>query len=186
MTAPNPPTVSSPPGSANAARACRTPTIPRRSTMPAASAWSRRSTASRRRDVVEAGIEALKAVWHRGAVDADGKTGDGAGIHVEIPQDFFAEAVERGGDKLRARAASPSARCSCRRPISARRSAAADRRDRDPQLRLRHLRLAPGADQRRVHRREGQRHPPRDRADHDLASRRAAPDDARRSSATST
>ena len=26
-----------------------------------------------------------------GAVDADGKTGDGAGIHVEIPQDFFRE-----------------------------------------------------------------------------------------------
>src|SRR5579875_3227815 len=55
----------------------------------------------RRRDVVQAGIDALKAVWHRGAVDADGKTGDGAGIHVEIPQDFFAEVVERGGDKLR-------------------------------------------------------------------------------------
>ncbi len=54
----------------------------------------------RRRDVVEAGIAALKAVWHRGAVDADGKTGDGAGIHVEIPQDFFADAVERGGAKL--------------------------------------------------------------------------------------
>ena len=25
-----------------------------------------------RREVVEAGIEALKAIWHRGAVDADG------------------------------------------------------------------------------------------------------------------
>jgi glutamate synthase (NADPH) large chain len=47
----------------------------------------------RRRDVVAAGIDALKAVWHRGAVDADGKTGDGAGIHVEIPQDFFKEYV---------------------------------------------------------------------------------------------
>ena len=55
----------------------------------------------KRRDVVQAGIEALKAVWHRGAVDADGKTGDGAGIHIEIPQDFFAEAVLRGGDKLK-------------------------------------------------------------------------------------
>ena len=55
----------------------------------------------RRRDVVEAGIEALKAVWHRGAVDADGKTGDGAGIHIEIPQDFFAAAIERGGHVLR-------------------------------------------------------------------------------------
>jgi len=50
-----------------------------------------------RRQVVEAGIEALKAVWHRGAVDADGKTGDGAGIHVEIPQDFFREHVNRTG-----------------------------------------------------------------------------------------
>jgi glutamate synthase (NADPH/NADH) large chain len=55
-------------------------------------------TASRK--VVQAGIDALKAVWHRGAVDADGKTGDGAGIHVEIPQDFFAEVVRRGGDTL--------------------------------------------------------------------------------------
>ncbi len=54
-----------------------------------------------RREVVQAGVDALKAVWHRGAVDADGKTGDGAGIHVEIPQDFFAAAVERGGAKLR-------------------------------------------------------------------------------------
>jgi len=50
-----------------------------------------------RRDVVAAGIKALKAVWHRGAVDADGKTGDGAGIHVQIPQDFFREHVRRTG-----------------------------------------------------------------------------------------
>ena len=50
-----------------------------------------------RREVVEAGIEALKAIWHRGAVDADGKTGDGAGIHVEIPQDFFKEHIARTG-----------------------------------------------------------------------------------------
>jgi glutamate synthase (NADPH/NADH) large chain len=54
-----------------------------------------------RREVVQAGIDALRAVWHRGAVDADGKTGDGAGIHIEIPQDFFAAVVERGGDRLR-------------------------------------------------------------------------------------
>ena len=51
----------------------------------------------RRREVVEAGVEALKALWHRGAVDADGKTGDGAGIHVEIPQDFFQEHTIRTG-----------------------------------------------------------------------------------------
>ncbi|MGE0658420.1 MAG: hypothetical protein AB7O63_02925, partial [Reyranellaceae bacterium] len=50
-----------------------------------------------RRDVVVAGINALRAVWHRGAVDADGKTGDGAGIHVEIPQDFFKEHIRHTG-----------------------------------------------------------------------------------------
>jgi len=49
------------------------------------------------RKIVEYGIEALKAVWHRGAVDADGKTGDGAGIHVEIPKDFFIEKIEVTG-----------------------------------------------------------------------------------------
>ncbi len=51
--------------------------------------------ASRR--VVEAAIDALKAVWHRGAVDADGKTGDGAGILVEIPLAFFNEHIGRAG-----------------------------------------------------------------------------------------
>ena len=49
------------------------------------------------RAVVEHGIEALKAVWHRGAVDADGKTGDGAGIHLEIPKDFFIEKIQVTG-----------------------------------------------------------------------------------------
>ncbi len=52
---------------------------------------------SPRRDVVEKAIGALKAVWHRGAVDADGKTGDGAGLHIQIPQDFFAEYVRSIG-----------------------------------------------------------------------------------------
>ena len=51
------------------------------------------------REVVEYGIKALKAVWHRGAVDADGKTGDGAGIHVETPSDFFVEKIEATGHK---------------------------------------------------------------------------------------
>ena len=51
------------------------------------------------RKIVEFGIQALKAVWHRGAVDADGKTGDGAGIHIEIPEDFFIERIENAGRK---------------------------------------------------------------------------------------
>ncbi|MFT8555261.1 MAG: glutamate synthase large subunit [Zymomonas mobilis] len=51
--------------------------------------------ASRR--VVTAAIDALKAVWHRGAVDADGKTGDGAGIHVDLPASFFDDAIAHAG-----------------------------------------------------------------------------------------
>ena len=54
---------------------------------------------SPRRDVVEKAITALKNVWHRGAVDADGKTGDGAGIRIDIPQEFFRAQVERTGHK---------------------------------------------------------------------------------------
>ncbi|MDF0601156.1 glutamate synthase large subunit [Psychromarinibacter sp. C21-152] len=55
----------------------------------------------RSRKVVESGIDALKAIWHRGAVDADGKTGDGAGIHVQIPVPFFFEQIERTGHSPR-------------------------------------------------------------------------------------
>ena len=53
-----------------------------------------------RREVVVAGIDALKAIWHRGAVDADGKTGDGAGIHVQIPQEFFKLHIRRTGHEV--------------------------------------------------------------------------------------
>ena len=53
------------------------------------------------RKVVAAGIDALKAIWHRGAVDADGKTGDGAGIHIQIPVPFFYDQVRRTGHEPR-------------------------------------------------------------------------------------
>jgi len=56
---------------------------------------------SKSRKVVEHGIDALKAVWHRGAVDADGKTGDGAGIHVQIPHEFFGDQIRRTGHEPR-------------------------------------------------------------------------------------
>ena len=55
-----------------------------------------------RRSIVEAGIDALKAVYHRGAVDADGKTGDGAGIHIQIPYAFFGEHIRRTGQSVTA------------------------------------------------------------------------------------
>ena len=56
---------------------------------------------SKSRKVVENGIMALKAIWHRGAVDADGKTGDGAGIHVQIPHHFFGDQIRRTGHEAR-------------------------------------------------------------------------------------
>ncbi|WP_138935696.1 glutamate synthase large subunit [Roseovarius arcticus] len=55
----------------------------------------------RSRRVVQAGIDALKAIWHRGAVDADGKTGDGAGIHLQIPVSFFYDQIRRTGHEPR-------------------------------------------------------------------------------------
>ena len=51
------------------------------------------------RKIVEFGIEALKAIWHRGAVDADGKSGDGAGMQLEIAPDFFKEKILATGHK---------------------------------------------------------------------------------------
>ena len=53
------------------------------------------------RRVVAAAVDALKAVWHRGAVDADGKTGDGAGIHVDLPVRFFDDAIAAAGQSVR-------------------------------------------------------------------------------------
>ena len=53
------------------------------------------------RRVVSSAIDALKAVWHRGAVDADGMTGDGAGLHVDLPARFFDDAIADSGHKVR-------------------------------------------------------------------------------------
>lgn len=46
-----------------------------------------------RREIVDKAIEGLRNVWHRGAVDADGKTGDGAGIHLQLPHAFFRDHI---------------------------------------------------------------------------------------------
>ena len=51
----------------------------------------------RTRKVIENGIDALKAVWHRGAVDADGKTGDGAGLHFSNSRRVLRRAGEADG-----------------------------------------------------------------------------------------
>ncbi len=54
-----------------------------------------------RREVVWAAINALENVWHRGAVDADGKTGDGAGLMVQVPQEFFHDHAVRTGHRAK-------------------------------------------------------------------------------------
>ncbi len=53
-----------------------------------------------RREVVEMGISALCSVWHRGAVNADGKTGDGAGVHLALPRAFFLDYLQRIGNPV--------------------------------------------------------------------------------------
>ena len=56
-----------------------------------------------KREIVEMGIRALKAVWHRGAIDADGKTGDGAGIRLDVPQEFFKAQINNTGHEANER-----------------------------------------------------------------------------------
>jgi hypothetical protein len=76
------------------------------------------------RAVVESAIEALQAIWHRGAVDADGMTGDGAGIHIEIHATFLSN-ISRAPAMMMMVAGWRLAWCFCRVPIWARRNAAA-------------------------------------------------------------
>jgi glutamate synthase (NADPH) large chain len=49
------------------------------------------------RQIVAWGIEAVKNLTHRGAVGADGKTGDGAGIVTEIPRKLFDTIIKKLG-----------------------------------------------------------------------------------------
>ncbi|MFO1185353.1 MAG: glutamate synthase large subunit [Bauldia sp.] len=55
--------------------------------------------------IVEDGLRILENLEHRGAVGADPLVGDGAGILVQIPHDFFAAEAERLGRSLPARGA---------------------------------------------------------------------------------
>jgi len=50
--------------------------------------------------VVERGIGALARLAHRGGVDADGRSGDGAGLLVGLPKDFFRRAARADGIRL--------------------------------------------------------------------------------------
>src|SRR6202158_598933 len=48
-------------------------------------------------DIIEHALTALERLTHRGGVDADGASGDGAGLLTSIPEAFFrAQAQEQG------------------------------------------------------------------------------------------
>ena len=49
------------------------------------------------RKVVENALEIVEKLEHRAGKDAEGKTGDGVGILVQIPHDFFKKETEKLG-----------------------------------------------------------------------------------------
>ena len=51
-------------------------------------------------EIVEQGLEILKNLVHRGAVGADPKAGDGAGILIQLPHQFFKETCSENGIEL--------------------------------------------------------------------------------------
>ena len=48
-------------------------------------------------DIVEKGLQALINLTHRGACGCDDKTGDGAGILLQIPHEFLGRECDRLG-----------------------------------------------------------------------------------------
>ena len=51
-------------------------------------------------DIIRQGLELIGNLEHRGALGADPKTGDGCGILIQIPHDFFAEECPASGFSL--------------------------------------------------------------------------------------
>lgn len=49
--------------------------------------------------IVSMGLKAVACLTHRGAVDADMVTGDGAGIMIQIPKKLFATYIEEMGHR---------------------------------------------------------------------------------------
>ena len=51
-------------------------------------------------DIVEKGIEVLKNLEHRGACGCDPETGDGAGVLIQVPHEFFVKECAALGMQL--------------------------------------------------------------------------------------
>jgi glutamate synthase (NADPH/NADH) large chain len=65
--------------------------------------------------LVSDALKILVNLDHRGAVGCEANTGDGAGILIQVPHDFFVGEAARLGFKLPASANMASGRCFCRR-----------------------------------------------------------------------
>ena len=63
-------------------------------------------------DIIHKALQILEKLEHRGAVSADGKTGDGAGILIDIPHDFF---IKNFDFKFPKKESMPLVMCSFRR-----------------------------------------------------------------------
>ena len=95
--------------------------------------------------IVAQGLEALRNLDHRGATGADPRTGDGAGILIQVP-DAFLRAERRlrpAARRVRTRSATPSCR-----PESAASAAKATIEQIAAEENLQRARLAHGADRR--------------------------------------
>jgi len=55
---------------------------------------------TRSNKILQMGLQSLCRLVHRGALDADAKTGDGAGVTTQIPHKIFRKEVEKLGAKL--------------------------------------------------------------------------------------
>ncbi len=51
-------------------------------------------------DIIDKGLQILSSLEHRGAVGADPKAGDGAGLLIQIPHEFLRDEAERLGFEL--------------------------------------------------------------------------------------
>src|ERR1700730_432227 len=51
-------------------------------------------------DIIQYALTALERLTHRGGVDADGASGDGAGLLTSLPQDFFRTRAKEQGIEL--------------------------------------------------------------------------------------
>ena len=49
-------------------------------------------------DILIKGIAALIKLSHRGAIQSDGRTGDGCGVSIQIPDEFFRSIMEEDGE----------------------------------------------------------------------------------------